>query len=1405
LTGRLRFWFLAITLIPLVSLAFATYQTADWVLRNEIRTRLEAIADNQAKQVEQFVENQREQAVRLSESPRLADVVQRRTRANDASELAAIQDELHSVFSQATRLFDYDDMVLTSPEGAVWHRWQGNLLDSESAAIQESPDADPLAPETPAADTLADASSEEPEGVEGRGELETITTSESGKTPWDELMPAARVRRQAVLSHGGFADSVDLPAFLIAVPVFQDDNVAALLGLKVPLDQLPDMMNQRGGLGRSGELILAAMGEEGAMIVAPTRHDPHAAFQRNLSLSSPLVQGMRRAERGEPLGATAIDYRGQETFAEWRHLPTSNLHLVAKIDAREVLAPLDYVRQWGVLLGVLAMVFVSLLAWHLAGTLSQPIESLTQAARAVALGRFSEPVEIDRDDEIGELAKTFNAMTGDMHRVLSSLREQVGARTSALLDQQERFQEMVETIRELFWIGSPDLRELTYVSPAYEGIWGRSVASLQQSPQSWIDAIHSDDRDRVLAAFGKLTDAKLSCEIDFRVMRPNGEVRWVRGRGSPILDGTGRVTRIVGIADDITERRQAEEEYRQFFEQSDSLLLIAGYDGLIKKVNPAFQQLLGYSREELQGGRFLDFVAPQDRERVELEVEEGRERGYSNDFDVKVQNRYGELRQLTVSSTTSHDGECFYVIGEDITDKQLVEQELAHSAEQLLLVNKALESKNRLLEDARQATQAAHDVNATILTDLVQAHAKLEAITQSVPDLLYMISSEGKMIWWSSKLEQITGRTYEQISEMTALDFFLEDEHDKTLSGIREAIEKGYASVELRLKTPEGLIPYEFNAVPMRSPDGELLGVAGSGRDMSERLAFEASVREAKESAEAANRAKSEFLANMSHEIRTPMNGVIGLTELALETELTDEQQQYLEGVRLSGNALLRVVDDILDFSKIEAGKLDIQSVKFPLRSTVEHAVGTLALKALEKGLQLQCDVDAGNHSILLGDPARIRQVLINLVGNAVKFTAAGEVAVQVELERESDQTAWMKFSVHDTGVGIAPEHKQAIFDAFMQVDGSTTRHFGGTGLGLTISSKLIQVMGGVLEVKSEVGKGSTFHFTLPLGIPPHDELDAPHSPETIPGITCRLGGDGDGDGDENGKSATGSHFDPLVEPVQDSLRVLVAEDNPVNQLFIGRVLEKAGHQPTIVNNGQAALEALGNQHFDTILMDVQMPVMDGFETTRRIRDSEQETVRHLPIVAMTAHAMKGDRERCLEIGMDDYVSKPIQPNQLLKVLYRVLRDEVPEMKENGGVAQDVDGSAIEAAAETSLDSPPRHQNNPPSQLSATDEEFLCELAGMFLEDSSQLMSRIRSAIDDHDAEELSLAAHTLKGSTGVFKDQASYEAAATMERVGREANWDRAEEVWSQLSESLDNLNGELTELLSRRGETIS
>jgi PAS domain S-box-containing protein len=1383
LTGRLRLWFLAITLIPLVSLAYVMFLTADWVLRDEVHTRLEAIADSHATQLEQFAEQQRDHAVRLAESPRLTELVQRlepNGDVGDAWEDETIQDELHYVFSQSIRLFDFADMVLTSPEGDLWHRW---LPAAESAVLEETPlPSRSIAP-------ASSMPSHEREASEEQKNSGPSVASRSSLPQWDEVLAKARATRRPVLSNFVVTDSREPPAFLVAVPVFQEDRLAALLGLEVHPERLHEILGRRGGLGSSGELMLAALGEDSATIVAPTRHDPDAAFQRNLSLTSQLVQGMRQAEQGVQRSGMAIDYRGQETFAAWRHLPTSNLSLVAKIDAREVLAPLDYVRRWGMLLGILAMIFVSVLAWHLAGTLSQPIESLTQAARAVALGRFSGPVEINRDDEIGELAKTFNAMTGDLQRVLSSLQEQVGDRTSALLDQQERFQEMVETIRELFWIGSPDLRELTYVSPAYEAIWGRSVTSLQEDPHSWLEAIHSEDRDLVVACFAKLTEAKVSCEITFRVVRPDGEIRWVRSRGSPILDGTGKVTRIVGIADDITDRRHAEEEYQRFFEQSDSLLLIAGYDGLIKKVNPAFQQLLGYSREELQGELFIRFIAPEDRERAQLEVEEGRERGCSNDFDVRVRNRYGEIRLLTVSSTTSHDGQYFYVIGEDVTDERIVEQKLAHSANQLLQVNKALELKNRMLEDAQQATQAAHDVNATILTDLVQAHAKLDVITQAVPDILYMLSPEGKIVWWSGNLERITGRTFEQIAEMTAIDFFLEEEHEKTLSAIQEAIETGYAKVELRLQTPEGLIPYEFNAVPMRGPNGELLGIAGSGRDMSERLAFEASVREAKESAERANQAKSEFLANMSHEIRTPMNGVIGLTELALETELTEEQRQYLEGVRLSGKALLRVVNDVLDFSKIEAGKLDVQTVTFPLESTVEHAVGTLALRAEEKDLQLRCDVTTGDHQLFLGDPTRIRQVLINLVGNAVKFTAVGEVAVHVELERESEQTAWVKFSVRDTGAGISPEHQQAIFDAFMQIDGSTTRHFGGTGLGLTISSKLIQLMGGELQLESEVGRGSHFHFTLPLGIPLGTDAEPQGSPRDV----------------------TRAEFPASVEwqsfpspenhlpndLVEGSLRVLVAEDNPVNQLFIGRVLEKSGHRPTIVTNGQAALEALQLHRFDVALMDVQMPLMDGFDATRRIRDSEQETDRHLPIVAMTAHAMKGDRERCLEVGMDDYISKPIQPNQLIEVLHRVLSVEVPK----------TEVELIEASGSQTLDteSSTNCGAEGPSHSSPEDDEFLCELASMFLEDSLQLLSRIRSAIDDHDAEGLRLAAHTLKGSTGVLKDQAAFEAAAAMEHLGRDAAWERVEEAWNQLSASMDQLTTRLNELLSRRGETVS
>jgi signal transduction histidine kinase len=379
----------------------------------------------------------------------------------------------------------------------------------------------------------------------------------------------------------------------------------------------------------------------------------------------------------------------------------------------------------------------------------------------------------------------------------------------------------------------------------------------------------------------------------------------------------------------------------------------------------------------------------------------------------------------------------------------------------------------------------------------------------------------------------------------------------------------------------------------------------------------------------AANSTKSEFLANMSHEIRTPLNGIIGMTNLALDTRLTAEQSEYLEIVKLSADALLNVIGDILDFSKVEAGKMELEEIVFSPADCIEGVLKTMTFQAKEKGLELVCDIGTEVPHAVRGDPGRLRQVLLNLVGNAIKFTDEGAVGLKVVADLIEENALVLHFIVSDSGIGIAPEKLDMIFDSFNQADASTTRHYGGTGLGLTISRYLARMMSGRLWVESELGIGSRFHFTVRL----ITEKNSVSMAETLPVPFM-------------------THHSPVGKSdFSKSLRVLLAEDNRVNQKIAIRLLEKRGHHAVLAVNGKEALEALAQGSFDLVLMDVHMPDMDGLEATIAIREKEKSTGLHQPVVAMTALAMKGDRERCLAAGMDGYLSKPIDLKQLDAVL----------------------------------------------------------------------------------------------------------------------------------------------------------
>jgi len=646
--------------------------------------------------------------------------------------------------------------------------------------------------------------------------------------------------------------------------------------------------------------------------------------------------------------------------------------------------------------------------------------------------------------------------------------------------------------------------------------------------------------------------------------------------------------------------------------------------------------------------------------------------------------------------------------------------------------------------------------------DLQTQKTFLQQIIDIIPSLIFVKDLEGRFTLVNRAIARAASRSVQDVIGKTAEEILPDAAEAMSLrAGDLEVIRSSRSRFipETKLTRATGQVHWlQTVKCPLFDQNGKVSHVLGVGTDITQ-------LRAAKEAAESASRAKSEFLANMSHEIRTPMNGILGMTELALETELTTEQREYLELVRSSGESLLGVIGDVLDFSKIEAGKLDLDPVTFPLRERLMHCIRPLAVRAGQKGLELTCDIQPGVPEDVVADAGRLRQIVGNLVGNAVKFTESGEVALAVAVESRTPEQVVLHFTIRDTGIGIAPEKQATIFEAFSQADGSMTRRFGGTGLGLTISSRLVGMMGGRIWLESQPGQGSCFHFTAPVGLVPGCAGREPVEPVQLAGLRALVVDDNatnrrilgtmlerwgmhpvlaaggaeamnlfpqsdtpanpfalilvdarmpDMDGfalvewlvtqtdlrhttvmmltssARSGDAARCRELDIaayLTKPIMQAqlldavmaalgtkavadkprlaagplplrshsgLRVLLAEDNAVNQKLASRLLERRGHSVAVAANGRQALEMLDTQRFDLVVMDVSMPEMDGFEAAAAIRARERSTGAHIPILAMTAHAMKGDRERCLAAGMDSYVAKPVQAAQLFAAIESV-------------------------------------------------------------------------------------------------------------------------------------------------------
>jgi signal transduction histidine kinase/DNA-binding response OmpR family regulator len=679
-----------------------------------------------------------------------------------------------------------------------------------------------------------------------------------------------------------------------------------------------------------------------------------------------------------------------------------------------------------------------------------------------------------------------------------------------------------------------------------------------------------------------------------------------------------------------------------------------------------------------------------------------------------------------------------------------------------------------------------------------------------------------------------------------------------------------------------------------------IICIVGGGLWLNQNARKQEVLRASKDAAEHANRAKSEFLANMSHEIRTPLNGVIGMTELALDTELNPEQREYLETVDLSAKMLLTVIDDILDFSKIEAGKVELETIDFNLRDCLEETLKTLALRADEKGLELLCDIASDVPEWVSGDAVRVRQVVLNLVGNAIKFTHHGEIALRVKSEGENEDIRTIQITVADTGIGIPREKQKFIFDPFTQADTSTTRNYGGTGLGLTISARLISMMGGRIWLESEVNRGSQFHFTVQLrAVERHPEVETLVPTDRLRSLRVLVVDDNSTNRRilqeifkrwevsstqvEGGEQAlaelisaqqrghpyqlilTDMHMPKmdgftlveqirhrpglglmaimmltsaahredaqrcralgitsyLLKPIRKVelltailavlgqnrtipelttpkppnqtaqrkvLNILLAEDNEVNQRVASRILEKMGHAITVANNGAEALALVADHSFDLVLMDIQMPQMDGITATKTLRLQETTTHFHLPIIAMTAHAMKGDREHCLEAGMDGYVSKPIDSRELELAIAKAMN----LTRSGTGWMNTTVRQEDQSAKPVTLD-----LKQVLEQLGG-DEKLLQEVIEIFADQAPIHTEALRRALAQGDAELVERTAHSLKGELGYLGITEVTQKARVLEELGRKHDLEQAAQVFVSFEREISGIVAAMKETKS-------
>lgn len=934
----------------------------------------------------------------------------------------------------------------------------------------------------------------------------------------------------------------------------------------------------------------------------------------------------------------------------------------------------------------------------------------------------------------GKLEQRIVEKTRELVRANEALKSQIFERDEmekALRVSESKYRTLVEHIPAVTYTAALDeASTTTYISPQIEAILGYSPDEYKADPDIWFKRLHPDDREHVREEVARSHATGQLLALEYRMLDRNGKTVWFLDKAVTVRDDAGHPMFLQGIMFDVTERNEAGQALQNQVRFLETLIntipspiFYKNVQGLYIGCNKAFEVVHGLTSDQIVGKSVYDLAPRELANRYHKMDSALFLEGGIQVYEASVQYSDGSIHDVVFYKSAFMDS-CDAVAG-------------------LVGIMLDITERNRAEEALRESEE------------------RFRQIAENIDDVFWISDCDPNRVFYvSPAYERIWGRSCESIySDLESWkDALHPDDRKYVLGALFNRLPREYI-LEYRIVRPDGTIRWiQDRGFPVLNSSGEPYRFAGIARDITGQKQAEEELRLAKGAAEAANQAKSEFLANMSHEIRTPMNGIMGMLELLLKTMLTPHERELLTIAQTSAESLMHLLNDIIDLSKIEAKKLEFESIRFSLSEILGKTIKPFALQAYSKRIELIYHAFPDVPDTLIGDPGRMGQVLGNLVGNAVRFTKTGEVEICVKKEWETEDRICLQFSVSDTGIGIPSEKQQIIFEAFTQADSSTNRKFGGTGLGLTICSRLVEMMDGEIRLESQEGKGSTFHFTACfMKAQPQASLgtadigleslkgclvlivdNSKKVREVLMDLFARWGIESRGV--EDGRSAleelrlgrpysfvlidstlpdadgfrlaaqikkdpafTGKiismHYaaeergsrcadagiasclmkpigqvelltalkqvfcvpekncdsDAPPHPATDlhRLKVLVAEDNPVNQMLTVSVLETAGYQVVLAQNGKEAVECFGREPFDLVLMDVQMPEMDGFEATASIRRLEQKTGSHVPIIALTAHALQGDKERCLKAGMNDYLAKPVHVKDLVEMAKR--------------------------------------------------------------------------------------------------------------------------------------------------------